>query len=244
MATDPPPAEPPTPQTPTAESVEEALLTEDVELLGRMPWSSNATFLAKVGEHHAVYKPGRGERRLWDFPGGLYRREVAAYELAKALGWDFVPETVLRAEAPLGEGSLQRFVTADFDQHYFTLLEEERFHDQLRRIACFDVLANNADRKGGHCLVKDGHIWGIDHGLCFHPEYKLRTVIWDFVNDPIPENLLQDVQKLVEQGLPDEVTELLDGKEQRSLLQRAEQLLRDRHFPNPRNDHPYPWPFV
>lgn len=261
MATDPPPADSPAPgrsgRSQTTPSVERALLTEDVELLGRMPWSSNATFLAKVGEHHAVYKPGRGERRLWDFPGGLYRREVAAYELAKALGWLFIPETVIREDAPLGEGSLQRFVAADFDEHYFTLLEEEKFHPQLQRIACFDVLANNADRKGGHCLLTgaaraaesgdhggDDHIWGIDHGLCFHSDYKLRTVIWDFVGQPIPKNLIRDIQALVAKGLPADLARHLEKNEAKSLLNRAERILEEPHFPNPRNDHPYPWPFV
>jgi len=114
------------------------LLEGDIELRGRMPWSSNGTFLAEVchaGETTlAVYKPHRGERPLWDFPDGLYKREVAAFRLSEALGWGIVPETVLR-EGPLGIGSLQRFIAADFEQHYFTLLEDEtqRWHDQMRR---------------------------------------------------------------------------------------------------------------
>ena len=138
-----------------------------------------------------VYKPGRGERPLWDYPGGLFRREVAAYELSAALGLEVVPETVLRLDGPHGEGSVQRFVDADFSEHYFTLLDEPLYHAQLRKIAAFDLLANNGDRKGGH-LLKDpaGRIWGIDHGLCFHVENKLRTVMWDFAGEELPPEVL------------------------------------------------------
>jgi uncharacterized repeat protein (TIGR03843 family) len=221
----------------------------DVEVLGRMPWSSNHTFLVNVScdgvDLQAVYKPGRGERSLWDFPDGLYRREVAAYELAVALGWIFVPETILRADAPLGRGSLQRFVDADFEQHYFTLMEEEEYRSELRRMACFDLLANNADRKGGHCLVDaEGRLWGIDHGLCFHPEPKLRTVMWDFAGDPIDEELLADVRRLGTCGLPAALTDQLHDEERLALASRIRELLRIRHFPHPRSGHPYPWPLV
>src|SRR5438105_2970991 len=173
-----------------------------------MPWSSNSTFLVTVCADdepiQAIYKPHRGERPLWDFPDGLYRREVAAYELSEALGWRLVPETVLRDEAPFGTGSLQRFVEADFEQHYFTLLEDHpETHDALRAIATFDLVANNADRKSGHCLLAgDGHIWGIDHGLCFHLEPKLRTVIWDFAGEQIPDHLLADLDGLASHPAP------------------------------------------
>ena len=129
----------------------------ELEVLGRLPWSSNYSFLATVRSHgverRAVYKPGRGERPLWDYPGGLFRREVAAYELSAALSLGIVPETVLREEAPHGEGSVQRFVDADFSEHYFTLLNEPLHHPQLRRIAAFDLLLNNGDRKGGHLII-------------------------------------------------------------------------------------------
>src|SRR6185436_19651468 len=126
------------------------LAVGEVEVLGRMPWSSNATFLVTVhqgdDEARAIYKPGRGERPLWDFPNGLYRREVAAFRLSADLGFGVVPPTVLRRDAPLGVGSLQWFVEADFQQHYFTLHEERpELHDQLRAIAVFDLLANNTD---------------------------------------------------------------------------------------------------
>ncbi|HUY86562.1 MAG TPA: phosphatidylinositol kinase, partial [Acidimicrobiales bacterium] len=136
----------------------ELLTRGEIEVKGRLPYSSNYSFLCKVAEPEsqsdsqeellAVYKPGSGERPLWDFPEGLYMREVAAYQLSNALGWDLVPETVLRSDGPFGEGSLQRFVDADFSFHYFILLEQPSFHDALRKVAVFDILANNTDRKG------------------------------------------------------------------------------------------------
>ncbi len=137
-------------------AVSSLLSCGDIEVKGRMPWSSNATFLVEVcgapGRCFAIYKPERGERPLWDFPPGLWRREVAAHRLAAALGWNFVPVTVPRSDAPLGEGSLQQFVSFDPDAHYFTLYEDEATHDQLRRFAVFDLLINNTDRKSGHLL--------------------------------------------------------------------------------------------
>ena len=144
----------------------------------------------------AVYKPARGERSLWDFPDGLYRREVAAYELSEALGWGLVPPTVVRDDGPFGPGSLQLFVEADYEQHYFTLLDDGG-HDEdvLRAICAFDIVANNADRKSGHVLRgPDGRLWAIDHGLCFHRQPKLRTVIWDFADEAVPgEPILADL---------------------------------------------------
>ena len=121
-----------------------------------MPWSSNATFLANLGTTgaQAIYKPVRGERPLWDFEPGLHRREVAAYRLSEAMGFGVVPPTVLRDDAPLGEGSLQWFVDADHREHYFTIAEQRpELHPQLRDIAVLDVVANNTDRKSGHCLL-------------------------------------------------------------------------------------------
>ena len=173
----------------------------EVAIQGRMPWSSNHTYLTDLCHEdqsgHAIYKPRDGERPLWDFPDGLFRREVAAYELSAALGWDLVPVTIERADAPLGLGSLQWFVDADFEQHYFTLVENERWWPQLQRICAFDLLANNTDRKSGHCLIDgDGHIWAIDNGLSFHAEFKLRTVIWEFGGEPVPDAILDDVQAL------------------------------------------------
>jgi uncharacterized repeat protein (TIGR03843 family) len=212
-----------------------------------MPWSSNATFLVSVclgGEaSDAIYKPGRGERPLWDFPGGLYRREIAAWRLSESLGWRIVPETVLRPDGPLGEGSLQRFVDADFSEHYFTLLEQEDLLPQLRRMAVFDLLANNADRKGGHCLLTSNrHVWGIDHGVCFHDEPKLRTVIWDFAGEPIAADVRADVARLLTDPPP--LDDLLHPREVAALLRRAEVVARLPRFPDPGSDRPYPWPLV
>ena len=228
---------------------ESALLREgEVELKGRMPWSSNGTFLVELtggdGALLAVYKPGRGERPLWDFPRGLYRREAAAWELSELLGWGIVPETVVR-DGPLGEGSMQRFVPADFEQHYFTLYEDERHHDALRTICAFDLLANNTDRKSGHCLLgEDGRIWGIDNGLCFHPEPKIRTVIWEFGGEPIPEPLLVDVERLLT-ALPGPLVPLLDDEEVGGIRRRATYVLRRRCFPEADpGGRPYPWPLV
>jgi uncharacterized repeat protein (TIGR03843 family) len=233
---------------PTARAL--SLLTSGrIEIQGRMPWSSNGTYLVTVTDDEestaAIYKPHRAERPLWDFPDGLYYREVAAYELSEALGWRLVPETVSRHDGPLQAGSLQRFVDADFEQHYFTLLENELHHPTLKRMATFDVIANNADRKSGHCLLDaDGHLWGIDHGLCFHPHPKLRTVIWDFAGEPLDEQDRQDLEQLAGQGLPASVVALLHAEERAALENRIERILRVGRLPEPRSDRPYPWPLV
>jgi len=227
-----------------------SLLAEgEVEIVGRMPWSSNRTFLATCTrgevEVPAVYKPGRGERQLWDFPDGIYRREVAAYELSAALGWDLVPLTVERDDAPLGPGSLQRFVPADFSQHHFTLVEDDTHHDRLRAICAFDVVANNTDRKSGHCLLgEDGRIWAIDNGLCFHHEPKLRTVIWEFAGEPLPPALLDGLGRVAAHP-PDVLGTLLSSREVAAVAQRARGLLSAGRFPVPDPDrHHYPWPLV
>jgi len=233
----------------TAGAVLDLLARGDVDVKGRMPWSSNATFLVDlclegVGGR-AIYKPERGERPLWDFPPGLYRREVAAYELSEALGWGIVPPTIIRLDAPLGGGSLQEFVEADFDQHYFTLLDEPRHQFALKRICLFDLLANNADRKSGHCLLGlDGRIHAIDHGLSFHADLKLRTVIWDFGGERIPSKLLDDVARFAETGLPDELAAVLDHDECDALVARTHMVLRDRCFPTDPSGRRYPWPMV
>jgi uncharacterized repeat protein (TIGR03843 family) len=219
-----------------------------LEIEGRMPWSSNHTFLVAVscGEEHmlAVYKPGRGERPLWDFPGSLYRREAAAWALSEVLRWGVVPETVVR-DGPLGEGSVQRFVPADFRQHYFTLLEDVTHHDALRTICAFDLLANNTDRKSGHCLLgEDGRVWAIDNGLCFHPQPKIRTVIWDFAGEAVPAGLLADVERLLG-ALPGPLGDLLTAEEVAGVRRRAEALLDRPVFPEADPlAHCYPWPLV
>lgn len=226
------------------------LLTEgSVAIRGRMPWSSNATFLVDLcfdGEAGtAVYKPGRGEQELWDFPSGLYHREVAAFALSEALGWSVVPETVLRDDGPLGPGSLQRFVPADFSEHYFTLMERPECVPALRRIAAFDLLANNADRKSGHCLLgEDGGIWAIDHGLCFHEEFKLRTVMWDFAGEPIGDDVVADFTVLRDRGIPDRLGELLSARELQALRERLDAVLADPTYPPPSSRRSFPWPMV
>ena len=221
----------------------------EVEILGRLPWSSNRTYLANCTidgcELAGVYKPGRGERPLWDFGDNLWRREVAAYELSASGGWDLVPETVARDEGPLGPGSMQRFVPSHFEQHYFTMLDEEEHYDELRTICAFDVVANNADRKSGHCLAgEDGVIWGIDNGLCFHRDPKLRTVIWEFAGDELPEKARAALEKTCA-GLPKSLRSLLAREEIDAIRRRAERLLERGTLPDLPSDGPrYPWPLV
>jgi uncharacterized repeat protein (TIGR03843 family) len=219
----------------------------DVE--GRMPWSSNATFLVNVldGDHtcaQAIYKPIRGERPLWDFPSGLHRREVAAYRLSVALGWGIVPPTILR-DGPFGDGSLQLFVPSDFEQHYFTLHENRPdLHQQLKAICAFDILANNADRKGGHCLLGlDGRVYAIDNGLCFAADFKLRTVIWEFSGQRVPKELLDAIER-VARAVPLDVAALLDDEESEAIRARASALLARGVFPKDASGHRYPWPMV
>jgi phosphoinositide 3-/4-kinase-like protein len=233
-------------------SVEEQELLEggDIELLGRMPWSSNATFLVKLAhgeaESLAIYKPRKGERPLWDFPRGtLCHREVAAHLVSEALGWEIVPRTILR-DGPAGIGMVQRFVEHDPEEHFFTL--RERFGDVFRRFALFDVVINNADRKAGHCLRDEGdHVWGIDHGVSFHDAIKLRTVIWDYEGEPIGAGELEALERLgrvLDAELGRELTVLLSSPERRALDDRLRWLVTERVFPQPLTDYPYPWPMV
>ena len=232
-------------------AVARLLAAGDVEVKGRMPWSSNGTFLVVVrscegdGRILAVYKPERGERPLWDFPPGLWRREVAAYRLASALGWDLVPVTVPRAEAPFGEGSLQRFVRFDPDAHYFTLYEDPARHDELRKLAILDLVMNSTDRKGGHVLLgEDGTVWAIDNGLSFHAEFKVRTVIWEFGGDWMRDDEVEPVNRLVEGGVPDDLAVLLDPFEREALVARARAVVTERRFPIDTTGRRYPWPLV
>lgn len=227
----------------------EALAEGEVEVLGRLPWSSNATLLAKVchgtTELQAVYKPGRGERPLWDFPPPIYRREVAAWVLSQRLGWGLVPETIER-DGPLGPGSLQRFVPVDHEQHYFTIAEDPAHHDQLRLLAAFDLVANQTDRKSGHVLVDDaGDVWAIDNGLSFHDDFKVRTVIWDFVGDPLPAAAVEALRHLVDEPLPDPLYGILVPAEIDALLERATALVEHPVLPEPPfGQHSFPWPLV
>jgi len=227
----------------------EILSTGKLDVVGQMPWSSNRTFLVtcRLGDEElaAVYKPARGERHLWDFPEGIYQREIAAFTLSELLGWHLVPETVERADAPVGPGSLQRFVDADFSQHHFTLVDDERHHRRLRAICAFDVVANNADRKSGHCLLGcDGTIWAIDNALSFHRQPKLRTVIWEFAGESIPGPLLEDLAALGDK-LPGDLCQWLSAGEVEALWARASRLVREGRFPVPDPDsYHYPWPLV
>jgi len=220
----------------------------EVEVEGRLPWSSNTTLLVglALGEQsgHAVYKPRRGERELWDFPDGLCRREVATFELDSALAIGVVPATVLRTDAPFGEGSLQRFIDADFDEHYFSLREVDTYAEALRRVAAFDLLINNADRKGGHLLAdRNGRVWAIDNGLSFHVEPKLRTVMWDFAGEPIPAVVLNGAQALLD-SIPESLRTLLDEDEIAALVGRAERLIAKPIFPEADERTRLPWPLV
>ncbi len=228
----------------------EELATRDISVVGRLPWSSNLTFLVALEADGAapipaVYKPASGEQALWDFPDGLYRREVAAYAVSEALGWGLVPPTVARDDGPFGPGSLQLFVEADYEQHYFTLLEEGGHEPTLKMLCAFDVAINNADRKSGHVLQgSDGRLWAIDHGLCFHHRHKLRTVIWDFADEEVPGPVLDDLARLAH-GLPDEVARLLPGPERDALSERVRLLIGTGVYPEPLGDRPpYPWPLV
>lgn len=224
--------------------------TGEMDIEGRMPYSSNATLLVTVSDdqdrsHRAIYKPGRGERPLWDFPGGLYKREVAMYRLADALGWTVIPPTTM-AEGPHGEGSVQAFVDGNFEQHYFTLHEDGVGRQDLERLCVLDLIGNNTDRKSGHCILgRDGHIYGIDHGLSFHAQFKLRTVMWDYVGEPIPGEILDAVSRFVDEGPAPELSCLLDSLENDAMVSRAKAILDEGRFPEDETGgHRWPWPLV
>ncbi len=221
---------------------------------GLLPYSSNHSFLVVVSDEHltlpAVYKPQRGESPLWDFEWGtLCKRETAAYLLSAALTWDVVPPTVMR-EGTHGLGSVQFYVDNDTDAHYFTVSDDARFSDAFRQLALFDFAVNNADRKSGHCLVgTDNRLWAIDHGICFHDEFKLRTVIWEFSNQAIEDRYLNDLAAVrdrlldLSEPLSQELKGLLSSVEYAALIKRMTRLLQSGHYPAPspfrRN---YPWP--
>ena len=232
-------------------TVPPALAEGELEVLGALPDSSNAALLVRchAGAETcvAVYKPMRGETPLWDFPDGtLHRREVAAFALARALGWPRVPPTVLR-DGPYGPGSVQLFVPFDPEHHFFTL--EMEHADVFRRVALFDIAANNADRKGGHCLLDaDGDVWMIDHGVCFAVEPTLRTVIWTFIDEPLPAAAVADLARVRDElvagdGLAGTLGALLDPAEVDAVRDRIARLLAGGRFPEPDPGvRPYPWP--
>ena len=232
---------------------EAMLLLREGEIIDgqRIPWSSNHTFLVRIdagpGRHlRAVYKPRDGERPLFDFPrGSLYKREYAAYLLSRSLGWPSVPPTLIR-EGPHGVGALQLYVASDQQITYFDLIADSA--EELLPFAVFDVVANNADRKGGHCLLGgDKRIWSIDHGLTFHPEFKLRTVMMEFWGAPIPRHLLDSLEALggllgSRSDLAAGLAELLSDGEIGALRSRLDSVLEDPQVPRLDPRWNVPWP--
>ena len=219
----------------------------------RMPYGSNYTFMVHLdaGEGNcirAIYKPRDGERPLYDYPSGtLYQRERATFILSRALGWPNVPYTLLR-EGPYGIGSMQMYIDCDPETTYFDLIE--RNADELAKFAVFDLVVNNGDRKAGHCLQDDdGVLWSIDHGLTFHPAFKLRTVMIEFWGKPIPDALAADLERLLsalespDDDLPNLLADLITPQEMQSLTQRLEFALRQRALPmlDPYRNVPWPW---
>ena len=236
------------------EKVLDTLQEGEITLQGQFVLGYNYTFLVEVGDNDfsqkAVYKPDKGQQPIWDFPEyNLSRREVAAYHVSDYLEWDLVPATVLRKTGPHGSGSLQLYIDHDPNQHYFTFYENTR--SRLQSTALLDILINNADRKGGHILLDSSNkIWLIDHGLCFHEEEKIRTVIWDFAGQPIPNKLLADLKKF-EQALETQGTvlkflsRLISEPEISSLRYRCQQLITAPIFPPPPSNRRYiPYPPV
>jgi uncharacterized repeat protein (TIGR03843 family) len=258
----------------------ERLRSAPLEVVGRFADASNATLLVRLRDRDdrdldalrgelgrdpelddldpldlAVYKPQRGERPLWDVPQGtLHRREVAAYVVDEALGWDLVPLTVLRDEGPFGVGSLQRFVPHDPSQHYFRIVEDgdPALIAQLRAMVLLDLVIDNADRKGGHVLVEDGpegagHLRVVDHGVTFNVVHKLRTVAWDLAGHPVPGDLRADLDRLREALAGDLAARLgllLDAAEVDRLRERTEEVLELELLPEPIGEHPFPWPLL
>ena len=229
-----------------------ALQKGEIDLQGQFLNGSNYTFMARLAYQSLdvpiVYKPVRGEQPLWDFPSGtLAKREVAAFVVSESLGWELVPPTVYRRKGPLGAGSVQLYIEHDPEYHFFNFDEKDK--QRLRPVVVFDLLVNNADRKGSHILMdSNDHHWVIDHGLCFHEEDKLRTVIWDFGGQEIPTSLLDCLQKLHGQlqgkiDLTIQLLSLLQPSELSALDRRARRILDNRRFPYPGSGHrPYPWP--
>jgi uncharacterized repeat protein (TIGR03843 family) len=232
-----------------------------VEIEGILPWSSNYAFLARIChgalQVGAVYKPRRGERPLWDFPQGtLCQREQAAFLVSEALGWHIVPPTVLR-EAHHGLGSIQLYIDHDPARHYLTFEGDDALRPQLQQIALLDILINNADRKAGHVLLQattdadgPGRLWGIDHGICFHTDPKLRTVIWEFGGAPVPPHLREDLVALrarlsrAEDETLIALSQLLSDPELAAMNRRLNRLIDRASFPQPGPGRHYPWPPV
>jgi hypothetical protein len=236
-------------------NVEEVLAKGEIEVLGRLPYSSNFALLTrlKVGRDEvvAVHKPQRGERPLWDFPSGtLAAREVAAYLVSEAAGWDLVPPSVHRKDGPAGPGSFQLFIEHDPERHFFILVHDLEDRLPFQHFCAFDIVINNADRKGGH-IVEDvgGRLWGVDHGLSFNVEPKLRTVIWGFAGDELAPEVraaLSWLETALEPGgsLEARLLELLSEPEVGETRARLQYLLRAGRFPQPEGPYVTPWPLV
>ena len=223
-----------------------------IDMEGYVPWGSNYTFICTMSCEdlifQAVYKPRRGERPLWDFPTGtLCLRERAAYLVSDAMGLNIVPPTILR-DGPHGWGSVQAFIDHDPNENYFTF--KETFGDQIRQIALFDLIINNADRKGGHVIRDYGdRLWAIDHGITFHDEPKLRTVIWDFAGESLTGTELATLHRFLtllesDRTLGSELADHLSPRELNALTGRTEKLIHLSKFPHPGPGRPYPWPMV
>ena len=241
---------------PLDERVPSWLATATVTDGARIPYASNYVFLLELQHDeapipgYAVYKPGKGENPLWDFPPNLYRREVAAFRLSAALGWNLIPPTIERETGmEYGVGSLQSYIPTDYSSTFFEL--REQYADDMRTFALFDWLSNNADRKGGHILKGVGdHLWGIDNGLSFHQDEKLRTVIWDYAGEAIAPDLIADVEELIptlsEEGeTAAALSDLLSEGEIDVLRRRAVRVLDERTLPDPpQGRRSYPWPLV
>jgi hypothetical protein len=223
-----------------------AIQCGDYELKGQFTFGSNYTFLVTIHhegkEYPAVYKPLQGEQPLWDFPENtLAGREVAAYLVSEALGFHIVPFTTLREDGPYGAGSLQQYVDYDPEYHYFNFSDEDR--RLLKPVVLFDLLCNNADRKGSHVFFENGthKLYAIDHGICFHEDDKLRTVLWDFSGQKIPEDLLSRVS--LGRSLLTDLERYLNPREISALRSRAESICKKGVFPRqPRDRRAMPWP--
>jgi len=229
-----------------AHPLQTALQHGDLELKGQFTLGSNYTFLVDVTyqdkTYPAVYKPSQGEQPLWDFPvKSLAQREVAAYIVSEAQGFHFVPFTILREDGPYGSGSLQQFIEYDLNYHYFTFTEEDK--QLLQPVVVFDLLVNNADRKAGHVFFEDRthKLFTIDHGICFHEDNKLRTVLWDFSGQTIPDDLIARLS--LSPNLLAELEAYLSPNEIAALQSRAEKIIKRGYFPHqPRDRRAMPWP--
>ena len=232
--------------------IEQRLLLSNgaIEVEGRVHGSSNQALLVTVtldGQSaQACYKAEAGERPLWDFPDGLWRREIAAFELDCLLETDLVPTTIVREDAPFGVGSLQWWVEDNLEDHYFTLRERPEFNDWFASLAAFDVVANNADRKAGHVVFDGSRCWAIDNGLCFHEQDKLRTVIWEYAGLRIANHLLERLNDFA-RGDGGDLVRWLGPHEVALAQMRAHGLVESSEYPTPDEDRdwpPYPWPLI